>query len=156
MMKIVRANSSDAPIIHDIMVRAFKVFEYATPPTSALKETVSSITTALEHEEQAFIAYLQNEAVGMVRFRIDENELFFYRLATLPEFQGKGVAKKILHHIESYAIQHNIRRIQCHVRKNVAKNIALYHALGYQIEEEKTMKHSEHTSIDIVSMVKII
>src|SRR5699024_1657310 len=98
MMKIVRANSSDAPIIHDIMVRAFKVFKHATSTTSLIKETVSSITTSLEHDEQAFIDYLQNEAVGMVRFRIDENQLFFYRLATLPEFQGKGLAKKILHH----------------------------------------------------------
>src|SRR5699024_11986182 len=97
----------------------------------------------------------QNEAVGMVGFRIDENQLFLYRLATLPEFQGKGIAKKILHHIESYAIQYNIRRIQCHVRKNVAKNIAFYHALGYQIEEEKTIKqdrkstrlNSSHVSI---------
>src|SRR5699024_1838339 len=102
MMKIVRANSSDAPVLHHIMVRAFKVFEHATPPTSALKETVSSITTALEHGEKAFIAYLHDEAVGMVRFRIYENELFFYRLAILPEFQGKGIAKKILHRIESY------------------------------------------------------
>ena len=101
MVKIIRANPSDAPVLHHIMVRAFKVFEHATPSTSALKETVSSITTALEHEEQAFIAYLHDEAVGMVRFQVYETELFFYRLSILPEFQGRGIAKRILQQIEN-------------------------------------------------------
>jgi len=57
-MVIMLAQLKDAPIIHDVMLQAFKEYEHATPPSSALNETVESIKKDMERGEYAFIAYL--------------------------------------------------------------------------------------------------
>jgi hypothetical protein len=47
-MKIKFAEVSDAPLIHDLMIRAIMEYKDEVPPSSALDETVQSILTALK------------------------------------------------------------------------------------------------------------
>ncbi|WP_235616228.1 hypothetical protein [Lysinibacillus parviboronicapiens] len=59
------------------MLQAFKEYEHATPPSSALSETVASIERALNLGEQAFISYIKEQLVAMVRFKEnDEGDVF--------------------------------------------------------------------------------
>ena len=95
-MKIILADASDAPLIHDLMIKAFMGYKDEIPPSSALEETVQTISTALEDGEKAFISYIGNEPVGMVRFRLKDNGVYFYRLSVIPEKQGQGIAREIL------------------------------------------------------------
>lgn len=155
-MNIIEAQISDASIIQDIMIRAFRIYEHAVPPTSALKETVESIGAALGEGEQAFIGYIEEEPVAMVRFRLDGESLYFSRFSVVPERQGQGIAKKILRFLEEYAMQHEKSVIVCKVRADVPKNISLYESIGYHVYEESVLHRSDGTSIAVVSMKKSI
>ena len=51
--------------------------------SSALKETINTIKNAFNKGECALIAYQDDKAIGMLRFQIEETELYFYRLSVL-------------------------------------------------------------------------
>ena len=93
-MRIKIAETADALLLHDLMIQAFMQYKEEVPPSSALEETVQSISTALDDGEQALISSIDEEPVGMVRFRVKEDCLYFYRLSVIPEKQGQGIAKE--------------------------------------------------------------
>jgi ribosomal protein S18 acetylase RimI-like enzyme len=153
-MKINFAIVSDAPIIHDLMVKAFMEYKDEIPPSSALEETVQSISNALEDGEQALISFDDGEPVGMVRFQLKEEGLYFYRLSVIPDKQGRGIAKKILKSLEDYAIKKEITKILCKVRMTVPKNIKLYSSIGYGVYDEEVVYKPNGINIKVVSMKK--
>lgn len=153
-MNIIEANISDIPVIRDVMIRAFREYEQATPPTSALKETIESITVEMQSGVQALIGYIEGEAVAMVRFRLEEETLYFSRFSVVPERQGQGIAKEILRFLEDYATRQGKRVVACKVRADVPKNISLYQSIGYHVYEESVLHRTDGTSIAVVSMKK--
>ena len=155
-MNIIKANLSDVPVIRDVMIRAFQEYEHATPPTSALKETVESIATEMQSGVEALIAYIEEEPVAMVRFRSEDKSLYFSRFSVVPERQGQGIAKKILRYLEEYATQQGKRVVACKVRADVPKNISLYQSIGYHVCEESILHRTDGTSIAVVSMEKLL
>jgi ribosomal protein S18 acetylase RimI-like enzyme len=153
-MKIKFAEVSDAPLIHDLMMKAFAEYKDELPPSSALEETIGSISAALNDDERALISYVDGDAVGMVRFRLNENGVYFYRLSVIPEKQGRGMAKKIIKSLEDYAIQNGNKSIQCKVRMTVPKNLQLYSSIGYSIYDEEVVVKPNGVDIKVVSMKK--
>lgn len=153
-MDIKFAEESDAPVIHDLMIKAFWEYKDAIPPSSALEETVDSVLMSLKGGEKSLICYLNNEPVGMVRFQFKEDSLYFYRLAVIPEMQGHGIAKKILKSLEGFAIQKHLHTISCKVRLTVPRNIKLYSSIGYSIFDEEVVYKPNGTSVKVVSMMK--
>lgn len=153
-MNIILAKASDAPIIHDLMIKAFMEYKDEVPPSSALEETIETVSEALEDGEKALISYIGDDPVGMVRFRLKEDAIYFYRLAVIPERQGQGVAKEILTSLEGYAKQNGKSKILCKVRKGVPKNIILYTSIGYRIYDEEILYKPNGIHIKVVSMEK--
>ncbi|MGA3676645.1 hypothetical protein [Lysinibacillus agricola] len=77
-MNIVLAQVKDAPVIHRVMLQAFKEYEHATPPSSALSETVESIEQAIKKGEYAFIGYIDEQPVAMVRFTLSDQGIYLH------------------------------------------------------------------------------
>lgn len=154
-MNISATNSeSDVRTIHEIMLQSFSEYQYDNVPSSALKETINTIKNAFNKGECALIAYQDDKAIGMLRFQIEETELYFYRLSVLPIYQRQGVAKSLLNHLEDYCMKHQISKIKCKVRANIWKNINLYKQSGYHIyKQERIYKDTSHP-LTIVSMFK--
>ncbi|KGR76124.1 GNAT family N-acetyltransferase [Ureibacillus sinduriensis] len=147
--------SKNALVIHNIMLQAFIEYDQAGLPSSALKETIESIQEGLDNDEQAFVGYDGNgKPVAMVRFKVNKNYLYFYRLSVLPECQGNGYAKQLLKALEMYANQNAIPEVHCKVRKNVERNVLLYTNLGYVIYEEEAVKLISGDVIAVASMKK--
>lgn len=153
-MKMRIAETSDAPLIHDLMIRAFMEYKDEVPPSSALEETVETVLNALEDGEQAIISYIGDEPVGMVRFRLKNHAIYFYRLAVIPERQGQGIAKEILMSLEDYAKRNGKFKVLCKVRKTIPKNIELYQTIGYRIYDEEVLCKPNGIHIKVVSMKK--
>lgn len=153
-MNIKVAGPADASVIHDLMMKAFMEYKHAVPPSSALEETVQSVSDALEKGEKALIAYEKNDPVGMVRFQLMANGLYFYRLSVLPEKQGEGIAKEILKSLEVYAGNAGVPTIRCKVRKSVPKNIQLYTSFGYSVYHEEMVHKPNGIRFKVVSMKK--
>ncbi|MCP1096658.1 GNAT family N-acetyltransferase [Peribacillus castrilensis] len=153
-MEIKFAEVSDASIIHDLMIKAFMEYKDEVPPSSALEETVQSVLIALKDGEQGLISYVDNEPVGMVRFQLNEDGLYFYRLSVIPEKQCLGIAKKILMSLEDFAIKKEVTTIFCKVRMTVPKNIKLYSSIGYGVYDEEVVHKPNGIDIKVVSMMK--
>ncbi|MEK3936923.1 GNAT family N-acetyltransferase [Sporosarcina sp. FSL W7-1349] len=155
-MRIHSAISTDAAVIHDVMIQAFMVYKNETPPSSALEETVQSIADAMRTGENALIAYEENEPVGMVRFQLTEEGLYFFRLSVLPDKQGKGIAKMMLKTLEDRAKEQGMPAMLCKVRMAVAKNIQLYKSIGYRICEEESIQRPNGVTLPIMLMKKVL
>lgn len=76
-MELVLAEIKDAPIIHKVMIQAFQEYATATPPSSALSETVDSIEQGFLAGEQAFIGYVEREPVAMVDLSLAHRVFIF-------------------------------------------------------------------------------
>lgn len=155
-MDLKLAAITDAPIIHDLMMKAFWEYKDEIPPSSALEETIESIQAALSDQELSYIAYLNDEPVGMVRFKLFNEELYFYRLSVLPEKRGLGIAKELLKQLEIHAKNNNISKLMCKVRKTLPKNIQLYQSLGYEVIHEENLPKPNGITIKVVTMVKYL
>lgn len=153
-MYISTATITDAPVIHSLMISAFTKYKNDTPPSSALDETIESIEAALEAGEQALICHDEGKPAGMVRFTIEGEMLYFFRLSVLPEKQGRGIAKKLLDQLEQVATQRQMNEIQCKVRASLPQNIRLYESIGYEVFEEQLLDRGAGPKIPIVSMRK--
>ncbi|WP_153721280.1 GNAT family N-acetyltransferase [Sporosarcina cascadiensis] len=155
-MKIIQATVQDAPVIHDIMIQAFLKYQNENPPSSALDETVQTLSEGLQNGEQAIICYVEDQPAGMVRFRMEENSMYFFRLSVIPERHGQGIAKKILNYLEDLAKQQNKHELLCKVRIDVPENIHLYQSIGYYIYEETIVKRADGASVPDVVMRKLL
>ncbi|AXF57123.1 GNAT family N-acetyltransferase [Salicibibacter kimchii] len=153
-MVICSATTSDAAIIHDLMMKAFMEYKNEHPPSSALDETVQSVSHALGKREKALIAFEENQPVGMVRFQLKNEGINFYRLSVIPEKQGQGIAKELLKSLEDYANKAELPTISCKVRMTVQKNIQLYSSMGYAVYDEEVVHKPNGINIKVVSMKK--
>lgn len=153
-MIISLADAADASTVHKIMINAFMEYKHDKPPSSALNETMQSVTESIQNGEKVFIAYENEDPVGMVRFRLEKKALYFYRLSVVQEKQGKGIAKKLLESLEKIALKENINEIQCKVRMTAQKNLQLYSSLGYVIYDKEVVNKPNGINIKVVSMKK--
>ncbi|WP_407269849.1 GNAT family N-acetyltransferase [Radiobacillus sp. PE A8.2] len=150
------ATAEDAPIIHQLMIDAFAIYNQ-TIPSNALEETVQSIQFAMETDgERAVICYDKHQPIAMARFTVKYDSLYFYRLSVLPSYHGKGNAKKVITWLETYAQERACKRIWCKVRKSVQQNLYLYRSLGYKIFNEFIVTKEDGTQLDVVSMEKFL
>lgn len=145
---------SDAPLIHHLMIQAFTKHKDAVPPSSALEETVESIAVSLHQGEKGLLAYVDDRPVGMVRFQLDDNGIYFYRLSVLPEEQGKGIGKALLDKLEHIANHNGVTTISCKVRLSANDNITLYESVGYEIVAEEIISKPGGINLRVVSMEK--
>jgi predicted GNAT family N-acyltransferase len=81
----------------------------------------------LDQESVLFIAYLGNQPVGVARLHGHK----IGRVATLPSYRRRGVAKTIMGTIEEYARRHDMPVLSLHAQLYVKK---IYEKLGYVAE----------------------
>ncbi|HEY4566508.1 MAG TPA: hypothetical protein VIG60_04565, partial [Savagea sp.] len=63
--------TTNAQLIYEIQMDAFRQYETARIPSSAMKETVRSITDELQTGASAYSYVLDGRCVGAVRCRIE-------------------------------------------------------------------------------------
>ena len=131
-MQIRYATKADCAVIVALMQDAFSQYKEEPVPSSALLETEQDIYRALDGGERALIIENASEIVGMVRYHLTEDSLYFHRLAIRKEHQTRGYAKKLLSELELEAISAGKNYVRCRVRANSPKNMALYINCGYK------------------------
>ncbi|WP_343695049.1 GNAT family N-acetyltransferase [Flavobacterium sp.] len=65
-----------------------------------------------------FGVFTENKLVSIVSCFIEGREMQFRKLATLEEFQGKGIASHLLKHILQFAKEKNLQKVWCNARTN--------------------------------------
>lgn len=85
-----------------------------------------------------YIAEQHDQFVGYVVFYPAGNHsVHLENIAVLPESSGKGIAKKLVQFVESWAIQQDLPTVELYTNEAMTENLAIYPKLGYVEIERK-------------------
>ena len=92
--------------------------------------------------------YLVNDdkdSIATFQIKQKGDLLYFYKLATAPDFQGSGVGSFCLRYIEMIAGERDCESVRCDVLKDSEHALRFYLNRGYVIyDEKKTLKYQEY------------
>ncbi|OXS72904.1 GNAT family N-acetyltransferase [Lysinibacillus sp. KCTC 33748] len=108
----------------------------------------------MKNGEHAFIGYIDEQPVAMVRFTLSAQRIYFFRLSVIPEKQGRGLAKALIEELEQFACTKGKMISECKVRMSVPRNIELYRSLGYVVTKEDKEENRNVFSLSVATMEK--
>ncbi|MBD2870626.1 GNAT family N-acetyltransferase [Paenibacillus arenilitoris] len=151
------ADAKDAYLVHKIMLLAFEEYRNIDVPSSALNETIDSIEASIKKGYENALLYFSDEIpLGSVRFKTEDDSLYFSRLSVSPEARGRGIAKSILSWLEDYAKKNGKSEIICRVRMSIPQNIQLYKSVGFIVAKEEVVTNPNGFPVKTVVMKKVI
>jgi ribosomal protein S18 acetylase RimI-like enzyme len=150
--RITLASIEDAPLVHRLMCEAFAEYDgVLEPPTGALMESVADVAAAIA-AGGAVLAWESEVAVGSARFKPEADHLYVGRVAVVPVYRGRGLARAMMEFLEDHGRALGMPEARVGVRRNLPGNIALYERLGYRIVREEP--HPRGPAYTSVTMVK--
>lgn len=146
-----RAAPDDAHLILDLIQTAFAEYRgKLKPDSSAYGETPEGIAQQLVDRQGAVIAERGGVAVGCVLYRDQDEDLYFGRLAVLPDHRRSGVAEALVAAVEAEARARGASGVLLGVRIALTGNQRLFNRLGYvEISRDAHPGFSEPTSINM-------
>jgi len=148
------ATPVDAPTVHALTQAAFATLHgEIDPPSSAHLETVDAVAAALAVGGGG-IAEVDGEAVGVVRFKCEDNHLYVGRVAVNPERRGLGVARALLAFAERHAASIGLVETRLEVRRSLTGNVAMFERLGYTVVAE--YPHPKQPASTVLMLAKLI
>lgn len=148
------ATDDDAEAITQLILSAFAAYkEGIDPPLSAHRETPETIRNVLL-TNQALLAESQGKPIGTVFYTDMLDHMYLFRLAVLPEYQGKGIGSQLIAAVETHAQQIGVDRVLLKTRLGIPENVAFYQRRGYQITEYHA--HPGYTQATYVTMTKLL
>ena len=145
-------------IIHAVTQAAYIEYEETTP-SSALLETPQDIAADISAGgvRVAICQFRESgRVVGCVRFRVENGNLEFFRLAVVPDARGGGLADALLHWLEVTAEREGVTSLTCSVRMEVARNVRLYLRRGYRQATERWVTAIDGSRLRVGTLVKTL
>jgi ribosomal protein S18 acetylase RimI-like enzyme len=130
------ASESDATEILEIQKLAFHgqavlYSDFTLPP---LVQTLEKLRR--DFQKYSFLkAISSGKIVGSVRGRAEGDTCFISRLIVRPDFQNRGIGKRLMLSIERKL--YNVKRYELFTGHKSEKNLSLYRDLGYRKLGEK-------------------
>ncbi len=123
---------SDARDVAATIAAAFEQYRGKLKPESgAFAETAKGIGQELRKGAGAIVAERNGKVVGCVMTKLLEGDLYFGRLAVLPQARGLGVARLLIEAVEADARRRGLPGVRLGVRVVLADNQRLFTSLGY-------------------------
>lgn len=82
-----------------------------------------------------------NDVIGFVTVKLNNKFATIGLIAVAENFQGRGIGKKLLSKVETYCVSNNVFELQIPTQKENRQACAFYTSLGFNIIEEKIIKH---------------
>jgi dTDP-4-amino-4,6-dideoxy-D-galactose acyltransferase len=88
------------------------------------------------------LVYLdRNNITGFVSIKNDCDKLKIGLIAVDQNYQGKGIGKKLMQHVESIALAENLKKISVETQKQNDGAMAFYQSCGFSVVETKEIYH---------------
>ena len=141
----------DAASVAATIAAAFEQYRGKLKPESgAFRETAKGIAGELRKGAGAIVAERNGRVVGCVMTKMLEGDLYFGRLAVLPQERGTGVAKRLIAAVEADAKSRGLPGVRLGVRVVLTANQKLFNSMGYvEASRESHPGFDYPTSINI-------
>lgn len=145
------ATAVDAAAIHATIAASFEQYRGKLEPESgAFLETVEGIAAELARESGAIVAERNGRMIGCVMVKLMEDDLYFGRLAVVPEARGQGISRRLVEAVEDEARRRELAGVQLGVRIVLVENQKLFTSMGYvEISREAHEGFDHPTSINM-------
>lgn len=144
--------ATDCPTALTVIQQAFAPYaDWLQPESGAFRETVESLTTKLATNE-LIVAESEQIIVGLVYYTFQDGEIYFFRLAVLPAYQGQGIARQLVGQVEARGREAGCTAVTLGVRLILEDNIRYFHALGFR--ERSRHAHEGYSEPTYMTMAK--
>ena len=125
------AMAADVSAIVKTLQRAFAEYDgRLDPQPGALRETGATLRSRVMPHGAA-VAVVGGQVVGCVLFEHRGTEIYLGRLAVVPERRGRGLARRLVDHVEHESRAIGATAVTLNVRVALPENITLFLRLGY-------------------------
>lgn len=145
-MNIIKVQKQDLPSILDIISNCIEymksegIYQWDEfyPDSDIIENDINQGDCYVLKNNEKCIAYVainekQDPEYSKINWFTDGRKvLFIHRLSVHPEFQGKGVAKKVLKFIEDFATKNNYSSIRLDAYSANEKALKLYENFNYK------------------------
>jgi ribosomal protein S18 acetylase RimI-like enzyme len=132
---IEKAETTDAQGMKQCAITAYNHYILRTklPPMPMLYDY-----NLIIKDHQAFVIKQNEIIIGILVLMHFEKGMLLDNVAILPEYQGKGLGKKLIEFAESEAAQQGYSEIYLYTNERMTENINIYSHLGF-IETERRL-----------------
>ena len=151
-MKIRKANKDDIELAWEIRKESIRAqcTDYYSPEIIDLWLNGSLPDSfAEELESNFYVATINQNIVGLGALSYSDNKI--YAIFVKPEFFGKGIAKKMMKHLERLALNNSVDTVYLDSTLNAA---SFYRSLGYVGNEIIKYDNPRGFVMDCVAMEK--
>lgn len=126
------ARLDDAEAIYTVYRKAFATLAgKIDPPSSAGQATLDAIRDSLGKVDVA-VCDDAGKIVGCVFFRQEGDACYLYRLSVDPDCYNRGIAKRLIAHVERAAKGQGVGKVALNVRLSLDKNRKLFVSRGFR------------------------
>ena len=145
---------ADVTTIVSIIYLAFQEYDgRLDPPSGAHRETPEKILEKLA-TNRPVLALVGERAVGCVFYRVEQDQMYFGRLAVLPLYRGRGIGDALIAYVEARARDFGLPCVRLGVRVALPHLRARYERLGYRLLEERC--HAGYSQTTYLIMEKLL
>jgi ribosomal protein S18 acetylase RimI-like enzyme len=127
----------DIPTLLVVLRTAFEEYRgRLDPPSGAHTETVENVRQKLT-TDRAVVAVVDQEIAGCVFYQSENGLMYLERLAVLPLYRRRGLARALIDYVEARARVLGLSHVRLGVRVVLKDNWAYYERLGYYLVEYK-------------------
>jgi len=126
------ATLEDAAHLAKTIAAAFEQYRgKLVPESGAFAETEDNIAEQMKAGARALVAERNGQVLACVMTEMQEGDLYFGRLAVLPQARGLGLAKRLIDAVEEDARRRGLPGVRLGVRVVLTDNQRLFSSLGY-------------------------
>lgn len=101
------------------------------------------VTNSLNKKFAVKVFYIEedNKPTAFVTLQKDKQKGKIGLIATDKNHQGKGLGKKLLHHVENFCLENNMESLEIPTQKENEQACKFYEKMGYILKEELIITH---------------
>jgi ribosomal protein S18 acetylase RimI-like enzyme len=135
-MEMRQATAADADAIRGLTRQAYAkwvplIGREPKPMTANYNEAVG--------KHRFDLLYVDGTLVALIETIRAADHLLVENVAVSPDFQGRGLGRKLMAHAEVLARELGFDTIRLYTNQRFAENVALYRRLGYQVDREEVV-----------------
>jgi ribosomal protein S18 acetylase RimI-like enzyme len=133
-MELRRAGAEDAAFIRALTREAYAKW---VPLIGREPLPMQADYDAAVRDHRIDLLHLDGKLAALIEMIPGEGHLLIENVAVAPDYQGRGLGRRLMAHAEQVAAAMGYGEIRLYTNQRFAENVALYLRLGYRITNEE-------------------